>query len=84
MEADGEGGGFRQRRGGGSNPGKRLPRALQLSRGGTSAVEPDGEGGGSRGGGVEAAGIRRRNVFRLALCDEVEAEVEPLNFSSGI
>jgi len=45
-------------------------------------VEPDSEGGGSRGGGVEAAGIRRRNVFRLALCNEVE--VEPLNFSSGI
>jgi hypothetical protein len=44
-------------------------------------VEPDSEGGGSRGGVVEAAGIRRRNVLRLALCSEVEVELQQWNLT---
>ena len=60
MEADGEGGGSRG--GGGEAAGRLgLPRALWLSRGGTSAVEADGESCGSRGGGGEAARIRERD-----------------------
>ena len=67
MEADGEG------CGGGWNLAKKSPHALQLralSRGGSSAVEADGDGCGSRGGGGEAAGIRRRTF--LARCSYVQ------------
>jgi len=44
-------------------------------------VEADGEGCGSRGGGGEAAGIRRRNVLMLACCGEVEVDLQPWNLT---
>ena len=37
-------------------------------------MEADGEGSGSRGGGVEATGTRQRNI---ALCGEVKVDLQP-------
>jgi len=55
---------------------------LRLTRFCNSGADGEGGHGGSRdGGGVEAAGIRRRNVLRLARCGEVEVELQPWNLT---